>query len=288
MNETTADWKWDETLYAGAGRYYAAGRMPYPAAFADALRAELDLDGTGRLLDVGCGPGQLTLLLAPLFQSAIGIDGSSGMIAAARSRAAGAGIRNVRWQLLRAEDISPVLGQFRAVTFAQSFHWLDRPRVAQLVRDVLEPGGACVLVYATTHAGVPGDDPLPMPQPPRDEIDRLIGSYLGTTRRAGRGTRPPRERPGDDTLLADDVVLAEAGFSGPVRLPIDPGLVTERDEDEIVASVFSLSYAAPSLFGARKRQFEQDLRALLRRALPVGRFCEQPSGSIIDIWRPAP
>jgi SAM-dependent methyltransferase len=288
MSGTTTGWKWDETLYAGSGRYYAAGRMPYPAAFAKALRAELDLDGTGRLLDVGCGPGQLTLLLAPLFGSAIGIDGSSGMIAAARTRAARAGIRNVRWQVLRAEDISPGLGRFRAVTFAQSFHWLDRPRVAQLVRDVLEPGGACVIVYATTHAGVPGDDPLPMPRPPRAEIERLIGSYLGSNRRAGRGTRPQRERPGDDTMLADDAVLARAGFSGPVRVPIEPGPVTERDEEEIVASVFSLSYAAPSLFGARKRQFEQDLRALLRRASPGGRFCEQPSGSIIDIWRPAP
>lgn len=261
--------------------------MPYPAAIAESLRAELCLDGTGRLLDVGCGPGQLTLLLAPLFESAVGIDGSSGMIAAARARAGRAGITSVRWLLIRAEEISPALGQFRAVTFAQSFHWLDRPKVARLIRAVLEPGAACVLVYATTHQGVPGDDPLPLPRPPWDEIDRLIGAYLGSTRRAGRGTRPPRERPGDDTMLADDAVLAGAGFRGPVRLAIQPGPVTERSEDEIVASVFSLSYAAPGLFGARGRQFEQDLRAMLRRASPTGRFCEQPRDIRIEVWRPA-
>jgi SAM-dependent methyltransferase len=287
MNDS-GSWRWDETLYAGAGRYYAAGRMPYPIAIADSLRTELRLDGSGRLLDVGCGPGQLTLLLAPLFRVAVGIDGSSGMIAAARARAARAGIKNVRWRVMRAEDISPDLGRFQVVTFAQSFHWLNRPRVARLVRDVLEPAGACVLVYATTHAGVPGDDPLPLPRPPRAEIDRLIGTYLGTTRRAGRGTRPARERPGDDTAAPDDAVLAAAGFSGPARLTIEPGPVTERDEDEIVASVFSLSYAAPSLLGARKREFEQDLRAVLKRAAPDGRFCEQPYDSRIELWRRAP
>ncbi len=89
-------------------------------------------------------------------------------------------------------------------------------------------------------------------------------------------------------MLADDAVLAGAGFRGPVRLPIEPGPVTERSEDEIVASVFSLSYAAPGLFGARGRQFEQDLRAMLRRASPTGRFCEQPRDSRIEVWRPAP
>jgi len=43
---------------------------------------------------------------------------------------------------------------------------------------------------------------------------------LDIARRAGRITRPARERPGDDTMVADDV-LAGAGFSGPVRLVIE-------------------------------------------------------------------
>ena len=65
------EWEWDELLYAGSARHYSVGRMPYPAVLADAIRDELHLDGTGRLLDVGCGPGSLTLLLAPLFVAAV-------------------------------------------------------------------------------------------------------------------------------------------------------------------------------------------------------------------------
>lgn len=50
-------WQWDESLYAGSAAHYGVGRMPYSPSLADAIRRELGLDGTGRLLDVGCGPG---------------------------------------------------------------------------------------------------------------------------------------------------------------------------------------------------------------------------------------
>jgi SAM-dependent methyltransferase len=281
-------WEWDECLYAGAARYYPAGRMPYPASLASAIANELALDGIGRLLDVGCGPGSLTLLLAPLFGSATGIDGSSEMIAMARAGAVHAGVANADWRVRRAEDIGPDLGSFRAVTFAQSFHWLNRPRVASLVRGVLEPRGACLIVYATTHAGIDGTGTLPLPRPPRAAIDDVIGTYLGSTRRAGRGIRPVSDRPSDDTDQSDEDILAGAGLRFAGELTVAAGPPSYRDEDEIVASVFSLSYAAPDLFGPRLAEFERDMRALLRRTAPDGRFCEQPRDIRVNVWRPAP
>ncbi len=282
-------WSWDKTLYAGAAPYYVAGRMPYPAGLAPALGDVLGLDGTGRLLDVGCGPGALTLLLAPLADEVVGLDGSAGMIAAARSAAHRAGAGNVRWVQMRAEEITAaVLGRFRAVTFAQSFHWVDRPAVAGRVREVLEPGGACALVYATTHQGVAGDHPLPRPRPPRTEIEELIARYLGSTMRAGKGTRTSFPAGDGAVRAADDVVLTAAGFTGPERTEVAGSPVAERTEDEVVASVFSLSWAAPHLFGARKDEFERDLRALLRRDAPDGRFCEEPREICVDVWRPGP
>jgi trans-aconitate methyltransferase len=48
-----------------------------------ALREALELDGAGRLLDIGCGPGSFTLLVAPLFDQAVGIDADADMIAVA-------------------------------------------------------------------------------------------------------------------------------------------------------------------------------------------------------------
>jgi 2-polyprenyl-3-methyl-5-hydroxy-6-metoxy-1,4-benzoquinol methylase len=70
--------EWDATLYGGSARYYARGRVPYPAELVDRLVTRLRLDGSGRLLDVGCGPGSLTLLLAPHVAHATGVDHGGG------------------------------------------------------------------------------------------------------------------------------------------------------------------------------------------------------------------
>jgi SAM-dependent methyltransferase len=268
----------DECLYAGSAPYYAAGRMPYPHRLAELLHDQLGLDGQGRLLDVGCGPGSLTLLLAPLFAATVGIDADPDMIAHAAQRAARA--QGVSWRQLRAEDLPADLGSFRVVTFAQSFHWMDQHRVARAVRPMITPGGAWVHVGATTHQGVPGDVPLPHPRPPHDEIQVLVGGYLGPVRRAGRGLLPA------GTPAGEDQVMLATGYHRPVRLSVKGGQLHERTEDQVVASVFSLSSAAPHLFGHRLAQFEQDLRALLRRTSPQRRFAEQTRDIALTVWRP--
>src|SRR3954470_13773302 len=157
---------WDESLYAGSAEFYATGRLPYPRAMADQLAAELRLDGHGRLLDVGCRPGSVPLLLAPLFESVVGVDADEDMIAEARRQADLREVRNAVWHVLRAEQLPAGLGSFRAATFAQSFHWMDRSRVVEIVSAMLEPGGAWVHVNATTHRGVEEPSP-PQPAPPR-------------------------------------------------------------------------------------------------------------------------
>ncbi|MDX6573942.1 MAG: hypothetical protein QOC86_3098, partial [Gaiellales bacterium] len=259
-------WDWDETLYRGSAGYYAQGRFAYPAAMTDALAHELALDGRGRLLDVGCGPGSVALVLASQFEWVVGIDADADMIAEGRREAERLAVRNAEWIAMRAEDITPALGTFRVVTFAQSFHWMDQPRVARAAWAVLEPGGAWVHVNATTHRGAETDEPLPSPQPPRDEIRELVHGYLGPVRRAGQGHLPAGTQRGEED------VMAAAGYTGPGRITVERGDLLERTEDEVVASVYSLSWAAPHLFGQRQDEFERDLRGLLQSASPNGRF----------------
>jgi ubiquinone/menaquinone biosynthesis C-methylase UbiE len=135
------DLQWHPSLYAGSARYYAIGRVGYPPALADALASELALDGSGRLLDVGCGPGNFTLLLAPWFEHATGLDADRDMLAEAERRAAQAGIGKVTWLQLRAEELPAGLGPYRVASFAQSFHWMDQLQVARVVLRMLEDGG---------------------------------------------------------------------------------------------------------------------------------------------------
>ena len=78
--------------------------------------------------------------------------------------------------------------------------------------------------------------------------------------------------------------MVAAGFEGPRRRLIAGGRVIERSEDEVVASVFTVTSSAPHLFGARLSAFESDLRALLRRVSPDGRFGAVSNPTELIIW----
>ena len=168
--------------------------MAYPSELAERLTGLLGLDGTGRLLDVGCGPGSLTLLLADRFDSAIGVDADAAMLAEAERLAQESGVRNVGWRQLYAEDLPADLGTFRMITFAQSFHWMDRARVAKIASGMLTDGGACVHVHATTHRGIPAERDLPYPEPPHADSPTSPTASSPATAGRSTGSRPTSRR----------------------------------------------------------------------------------------------
>jgi SAM-dependent methyltransferase len=272
-----AGWEWDELLYKGSAAYYWRGRLPYPASLSESFAAATDLHGAPRLIDVGCGPGIVAVALAPLFAEVVGVDPDLDMLVEAARLATESGVTNARWVRRRAEDLPAGLGRFRYATFAQSFHWMDRDRVARIVFDMLEAGGAFVHVN-TVVADPPPPPSLRFPTPPEREIDHLVRSYLGETRRAGRGVLAHGSPDGES------LVLARAGYR-PVRVvPVRGRQVLERDVEDIVAQVFSVSGSAPHLFGTDLAAFEADLRQLLERASDQGRFSQWLGDIQLDIY----
>ncbi|WP_328492041.1 class I SAM-dependent methyltransferase [Streptomyces sp. NBC_00414] len=282
----TTDWEWDDTLFLGSAAYYKRGRLPYAPGLADALAEVLELDGRGRLMDVGCGPGTVALSLAHLFSEIVGVDPDRGMIAEATREAAEREVSGKsRWVRARAEELPAGLGTFTVATFAQSFHWMDRDLVAATVRNMLRPGGALVHV-SDVKTDVRTDartqtrtaDGLPHPAPPRTALKELVGRYLGPVRRAGQGVLP-HGTPGNEAA-----VFARAGFTGPQRHVVPGGQSLERTTDDVVAEVFSMSSSAPHLFGTRRDEFEADVRLLLREVSPTGRFSERRPGTELSVW----
>jgi SAM-dependent methyltransferase len=198
---------YDPTIYLGAAAHYRYGRPAYSPELEAFLTREAGLDGSGRLLDAGCGPGMLTVRLAHLFGQAVGLDPDAAMLAEGRRAAEEKGIGNVRWVQGLAEGLPAAApGPYRLVTFGQSFHWTDEQRVAETVYDMLEPGGALALI-AHTVAGRPRPPDPGVPVIPHDEIRALVGKYLGSTRRAGQGTAPERTHRFEDVLARTRAVL---------------------------------------------------------------------------------
>lgn len=276
----TDSWQWDETLFKGSAPYYERGRLPYAPGLAEALAAALGLDGRGRLLDVGCGPGTVTLRLASLFGEVVGLDADHGMLAEADRLAVERGVENARWVHMRAEALPAGLGTFRVVTFAASFHWMDRPKVAATVLTMLETGGT--LVHVDSHLQDGFDNAaLPHPPLPAQAVIDLNRRYLGLDRRAGKSVRTTS--PSDE-----DYVFRAAGFKGPERVRVPDGRVLERTIDHIVAGEFSASYSTPFLFGDRIAGFEADLRRLLAELSPSGLFSVRLPDNELKIWRPRP
>lgn len=265
--------RWDESLFAGAAPFYERGRLPYAPGLAETLAGLLGLDGRGRLLDVGCGPGTLALSLDHLFAEVVGVDPDGEMIALASRRGAG----RVRWVRARAEELPADLGTFTVATFGQSFHWMERDLVAATVRGLLRPGGVFVHVSDCKTERLRLDG-LPHPSPPYEALRELVRRYLGPVRRAGKGFLP------QGTPAGEALVLARAGFAGPTWRIVPGGDVLVRSADDVLASVLSRSDSAPHLFGDRRDAFERDVRDLLRDVSPSGRFAERRPSTEVFVW----
>ena len=276
-------WTWDVTLFAGTAEHYERGRLPYAPGLDEAVaRLHPGHVGSGRLLDVGCGPGTLTFLLRYLFAEVVGIDPDPGMIHEARRRATEAGVTGVEFVQARAEDLPLGLGTFTVAAFGQSFHWMDRHRVANAVYGMLPPGGLFIQVSDRKDAPPPDTSGQADPVPPYDRIHELVRAHLGPVRRAGRGVLP------NGTPGGEAAVLARTGFGEPERIVIPAGQIVLRTPDDVVSWVHSRSDSAPALFGEGLETFDEELRALLHVVAPGGRFAEPLPASEIIVWRRPP
>jgi ubiquinone/menaquinone biosynthesis C-methylase UbiE len=144
---------YQRTLFDGVAPLYDASRLGYPTDIVEFVVTTAALGPHGRVLEVGCGTGQLTERLADFGFSLTAIDIGPSMIAAARQRLDGSAIS---FQVASFEDFSAAEASFDLIVSGAAFHWVDPEVKFRKSAQLLRPGGWLALLDIDEHY----DDPL--------------------------------------------------------------------------------------------------------------------------------
>ena len=141
----------------GLGEWYAARfqdqsvvdryhlRPTYPAETFEIL-SSLIVDEPRRVLDAGCGPGNLTRPLAAYVEQIDAVDISRPMLARARTLSGGDSPK-IRWLLGRVEDVD-LQPPYTLITAGESIHWMDWDVILPRFAGLLTSHGVLAIVSA--------------------------------------------------------------------------------------------------------------------------------------------
>lgn len=146
----------DARRFKSAAQHYLSGRPAYPARLTDMVARLCRLPAKGRVLDLGCGPGQLAMAFAPHAGSVLAVDPEPEMLALCQQQAATHGFRHVEVRQGSSQDLDASFGQFDLVVIGRAFHWMDRIATLRQLDQLIAPGGAIVL-FADRHPEVPAN-----------------------------------------------------------------------------------------------------------------------------------
>jgi SAM-dependent methyltransferase len=255
--------------FVSTAQFYVKFRSRYPAALLKRLAERCRLDGRGRLLDLGCGPGFIAIAMAPHFAEVVGMDPEPEMIEMAAHEAAAA---DVRLTLVHggSDDLGRHLGNFRMVTMGRSFHWMDRDGTLAALDALIESGG-CVVILTEHHTDAPENRF-------KAQWDRVINRW------AGEAGRARAHRHGPD-WMRNESVLRLSSFNRVERLTVTYSRQTGIDG--LIGRSYSMSVSSLAILGENRDAFEQELRTELLRFAPAGVFTEVVEAEALIGFRPA-
>jgi trans-aconitate methyltransferase len=236
---------------------YAKHRRGYRPDLIDFLASTFGLGAHSRVLDLGCGPGRLTIPLAAKAGAVIGMDPSPDMLALAGTAAA-----NVTWVVGSDEQVSSLdalLGKesLDLVTIAQALHWMDAAALFAALTPLLRPGSGIAVISNGT--------PVWLQETAWARALKKVSQKWFTNLSFPTCGCGPADRARYRSLLD------EAGFT------VDEHAIDYAEEftvDEVIGSFYS---AAPldRLNAGQCAEFDTDLRSALLTAQPDGRFVEE-------------
>lgn len=128
-------------LFSGTARYYSLYRPLYPDTLIRFLIHKFALDGTGQMLDLGCGDGRLALRFVDWFETIVGVDQEPEMIEEARYLQKESRHDNIEWFTGNLEKFNAQQKKtFKMITIAKAFHWMEREKTLEMLFDMSSLG----------------------------------------------------------------------------------------------------------------------------------------------------
>jgi ubiquinone/menaquinone biosynthesis C-methylase UbiE len=140
-------WREFGQVFDGVAEAYDRVRSGYPPELVERATVRGRLSAGSRVLEIGCGTGKLTELLAAHDLDIDAVDPGANMIAFAKRRVGPDA--QVRFHVGRFEDVDLPEGAFEAVFSATAFHWVDPAIGWAKAAACLRPGGTLALLQYT-------------------------------------------------------------------------------------------------------------------------------------------
>jgi SAM-dependent methyltransferase len=250
--------------FTGTARHYSEFRPDYPKSVFDLLTVEAPLDSNSRVLDLGCGTGQIALTLAERVASVTGVDPDLGMLDEAARLADERGLDNLRWVHSSAERFEDEPGSYQLVVIASAFHWMDRPAVAANAHRMLVPGGLFAVLGNPT---------------PLEQIQRREG--IGAAVSAVQDRWIDLGEPSDWTasLSRPEEVIDASAFGESTVLFVPTR--QEWDVRSLIGFLCSTSWHPDQLLGSRFQEFATEVEGAVLAIEPTGHWTYEGSVEVI-------
>jgi SAM-dependent methyltransferase len=256
--------------FESAAAHYLAGRPAYSPTLIRRVADRVGLRPPHRVLDLGCGPGQLAGGFAYFAGAVLGMDPEPEMLAIAAGRAEGV-LPNVSFVQGSSYDLGPDIGArfgpFRLAAIGRAFHWMDRADVLRRLDPLIEAGGA-VALFSDQHPGV--------------RENEWVARLEAIRETHADGARPSWRQPG---WPKHEVFLLDSPFSQLERI----GVIERRElpPQRILDRVLSMSSCSRAELGARAAPMEAEVRALIDSLAQAGPVVEVVESTALIASRPA-
>lgn len=253
-------------LFSSTYEYYAKYRPNIPEEVINIIVKHFDIKLNDRILDLGCGTGQVALAMEGKCGEMVCLDSDPEMLKQAKKATKDSQMK-LTWINFGSQDLGKIkesLGIFKIATICRAFHWMGQKQVLDDLDGFIDKNGGIAIF---------GDGSFWTGQEEwQQAVKRIVQKYLGEERRAGTGTFKESDEPWKNIITRSVFRFIK------IR---DVPIVRNWDIGSIIGYLFSASFAAPYLFGDQVNRFKKETKSTLLSINPRGVFQENAVWAII-------